>query len=125
MAKGIPDNVVDSTYMVTESNKAFKFRNVCPFQVHDLIIKSANGKATGLDLISNKLLKIASPVISAHLTEIFNQYIEQSTFPDDLKVGKLSQFSSLVKGTIQETIGQSQFCQHLPEYLKVALPTSI
>ena len=57
--------------------------------MHDLIMKSTNGKATGLDLISNRLLKIVSLVISAHLTEIFDQCIEHSTFPDDLKVGKV------------------------------------
>ena len=89
LAKDIPDNTIGSTHMVTRSNKVFKFRKVCPSQVHDLIMKSTNGKATGLDLISNRLLKIASPVISTHLTEIFNQCIEHSTFPDDLKVGKV------------------------------------
>ena len=88
-AKDILDNTFDSACMVTRSNGVFKFRKVCPFQVHDLIMKSANGKATGMDLISNRLLKIASPVISPHLTKIFNQCIEHSTFPDDLKVGKV------------------------------------
>ena len=89
VAKDIPDNTFDSACMVTRSNRVFKFRKVCPFQMHDLIMKSANGKATGMDLISNRLLEIASPVISTHLTEIFNQCIEHSIFPDDLKVGKV------------------------------------
>ena len=75
VAKDIPDNTFESTSMVTRNNRVFKFRNVCPFQVHDLIMKSANGKATGMDSISNRLLKIASPVISTHLTEIFNHNI--------------------------------------------------
>ena len=89
LAKDIPDNTFHSACMVTRSNRVFKFRKVCPFQVHDLIMKSANGKATGMDLISNRLLKIGSPAISTHLTEIFNQCIEHSTFSDDLKVGKV------------------------------------
>ena len=72
LAKDIPNNTFDSTCMVTRSNGVFKFRKACPYQVHDLIMKIANGKATGLELISNRLLKIASPVISTHLTEIFN-----------------------------------------------------
>ena len=79
----------DSTCIVTRSNRVFKFRKVCPFQVHGLITKSANGKATGFDLVSSRLLKIASPVISTHLTEIFIQCIEHRTFPDDLKVGQV------------------------------------
>ena len=84
LAKDIPDNTFDPACMVTRSNRVFKFRNVRPFQVHDLIVKSANGKAAGMDLISSRILKIASPVISTHLTDIFNQCIEHSTFPDDL-----------------------------------------
>ena len=52
-------------------------------------MKSANGKATGLDLVSNRLLKIASPAISSQLATIFNQRIEQGIFPDDLKIGKV------------------------------------
>ena len=52
-------------------------------------MKSANGKATGLDLVSNRLLKIASPAISSQLAAIFNQCIEQGIFPDDLKIGKV------------------------------------
>ena len=57
LAKYIPDNTFDSSYMVTRSNRVFRFRKVCPFQVHDLIMKSANDKATWLDLISSRLLK--------------------------------------------------------------------
>ena len=76
LAKDIANNTIDSTHMVTRSDKIFTFRKICPFQVHDFIMISANGEATGLDLISNQLLKVASPVISTHLTEIFNQCIE-------------------------------------------------
>ena len=42
-----------------------------------------------------------------------------------LKLERLSQFSNLVKGTIQETISQSQFCQSLPEYLTATIPATI
>ena len=52
-------------------------------------MKAVNGKATGIDLVPNNLLKVASPVISPHLSEIFNQCIEYGIFPDDLKIGKV------------------------------------
>ena len=53
-------------------------------------MKSANGKATGLDLVSNHLLKIPSPAISSQLAVIFNQCIEHlGIFADDLKIGKV------------------------------------
>ena len=58
-------------------------------QVHNLIMKAVNGKATGIDLVPNNLLKVASPVISPHLSEIFNQCIEYGIFADDLKIGKV------------------------------------
>ena len=37
-------------------------------------------KATGIDKISSKIIKIAAPVISDSLTHIFNQSIAQSFF---------------------------------------------
>ena len=52
-------------------------------------MESANGKATGLDLVSNHLSKIASLAISSQLAVIFNQCIEQGIFPEDLNVGKV------------------------------------
>ena len=52
-------------------------------------MKSANGKATGVDIVSNPLLKTASPVISSQLAGIFNQCTEHGTFPNDLKIGKV------------------------------------
>ena len=59
LCQDIRENTIDSTYMVNRNNGIFKFRKICPCQVH-LIMKSVNGKATRLDLISNRLLKIAS-----------------------------------------------------------------
>ena len=75
--------------MVPKSGTAFNFRKISPVQIHNLIMKSANGKTTGLDLVSNHLLEIASPAISSQLAVIFNQCIEQGIFPDDLKIGKV------------------------------------
>ena len=54
---------------LTWSLEVINYSNLEQFVI---IMKSANGKATGLDFISNRLLKIASPVISAHWTELFN-----------------------------------------------------
>ena len=75
--------------MVQKSSTVFNFRKTSPVQIHNLIVKSANGKATGLDLVSDRLLKIASPAISSQLAVIFNQCIEQGIFPDDLKIGRV------------------------------------
>ena len=44
-----------------------------------------------------RFLKTASPVRSSQLADIFNQCIEQRTFPDDLKIKKSPRSSSLGK----------------------------
>ena len=51
-------------------------------------MKSVNGQATGLDLVSNRLLKNASPTVPFQLGVVSNQYIKQDIFPDDLKIGE-------------------------------------
>ena len=43
------------------------------------------GKATGLDNISAKLLKVASPVIAESLCVIFNKSVETGIFPTEWK----------------------------------------
>ena len=46
-------------------------------------------KATGLDKISNKILKLAAPVIYKSLTDLFNFSITSGEFPSDWKVAKV------------------------------------
>ena len=59
LAKDIPEGTTSPSGMVQKSGTVFNFRKISPVQIHDLIMKSANGKATGFDLVSNQLLKIA------------------------------------------------------------------
>ena len=89
LAKDIPEGTTSPSGMVRKSSTIFNFRKISPVQIHNLIMKSANGKAAGLDLVSNRLLKIVSPTISSQLAVIFDQCIEQGIFPDDLKIGKV------------------------------------
>jgi hypothetical protein len=49
----------------------------------------SNNKATGIDKISSKIIKLAAPVISDSLTLIFNQAITLSSFPDEWKVARV------------------------------------
>ena len=48
------------------------------------------GKATGLDKIPNRLLKIAADVVAPSLTGIFNQSLVTGIFPSDWKMAKVS-----------------------------------
>ena len=89
LAKGIPEGNLAPISLVKQSQSTFRFKKITPIQIHNLIMKSANGKATGVDVVSNPLLKTASPIISSQLADIFNQCIVHGTFPNNLKIGKV------------------------------------
>ena len=49
----------------------------------------SSNKATGVDKISSKIIKIAAPAISDSLTYIFNQAITLSLFPHEWKTARV------------------------------------
>jgi hypothetical protein len=65
------------------------FKPVTTNHVCFLLSQLAGNKATGLDKISSKVVKIAAPVISDSLTYIFNQLIILCTFPNEWKVARI------------------------------------
>ena len=65
--------------------KAVYVRNVC-----HLLCQLSGSKATGVDKISSKIIKIAAPIISSSLTYIFNQAIMLCTFPNEWKIARVT-----------------------------------
>jgi len=59
-------------------------------QVEEYIKRIGGNKATGLDGIGIKILKLALPVISQSLTHIYNASITKAVFPDKFKKAKLT-----------------------------------
>ena len=57
LARNIPDGTTNPKDFVKQSNSTFKFKRMVSTQVHNLIMKAVNGKATGIDLVPNNLLK--------------------------------------------------------------------
>ena len=55
-----------------------------------LLSSLEEGKATGLDGVSAKLLKISAPVLAKSITRLLNLSIASGTFPDVWKTGKVS-----------------------------------
>ena len=53
------------------------------------ILSMSEGKATGLDEIGCKILKIALPVVLESLTFIINLSLQNGTFPQDWKHAKV------------------------------------
>ena len=60
LAKGIPEGNLDSISLVEQSQSTFRLKKITPIQIRNLIMKSANGKATGVDIVFNPLLETAS-----------------------------------------------------------------
>ena len=65
------------------------FQPVTVNHVYQLLTGLSSNKATGVDKISCKIIKIASPAISDSLTHIFNQAITLSSFPDEWKMARV------------------------------------
>lgn len=75
---------------MTNSDTLFKLRKVKPSRVLKLLSTLDTAKATGVDKISNKLLKIAAPYIHQSLTDLFNLCVETSSFPSELEIANVS-----------------------------------
>ena len=76
----------------------------------------SGSKATGLDKMSSKVLKIAAPVISDSLTYIFNQAVTLCTFPNGWKIARVI---SLFKNGQRNLPGNYRPISILPALSKV------
>ena len=72
------------------TNSVFSIETAYPQQVLELMLKLSNKKATGLDGVSSKLIKISAPVIVSFITKIFNSSISTGVFPDELKLAPVT-----------------------------------
>ena len=79
-------NPADSQQRV---NSSFELKEVTISDVFKKLQEVNVARATGHDNIPNKILKIAAPVISLSLADLFNLSITTNTFPDDWKVAKV------------------------------------
>ena len=68
----------------------YSFQRINVQKVVKLLKAIDVSKATGLDKIPNRLLKITADVVAPCLTGIFNQSLVTSIFPSDWKMAKVS-----------------------------------
>ena len=93
LAPEIPPSNDSSLHYLSKTKKAeakFHFKKIDPNQVHRLLDKLKTGKASGMDLMSNKFLKIAKNILAKSLCDIFNTSIESKIFPRDFKIAKVT-----------------------------------
>ena len=74
---------------IKRTHTSFKLKHITPKQAYNLLVSLPNGKANGIDMIINKMLKVSAHVISSSLTDIFNCCTLINIFPDDLKAAKV------------------------------------
>ncbi len=84
-----PYNNSDYNFETYITNTKSAFQPVTVSNVCRLLNGISNNKATGIDKISCKIIKLAAPAISDSLTLIFNQAITLSTFPDEWKMARV------------------------------------
>ena len=77
------------TYVKNIKSEFAAFHPVTVNHVNQFLTGLSSNKATGVDKISCKIIKIASPAISDSLTHILNQAITLSLFPDEWKTARV------------------------------------
>ncbi len=68
----------------------------------------ATNKATGLDGVGPKLLKMAAPVIAEPITRILNLSITTVIFPNIWKTAKVTPYTKKIKLLTKTTLDQFQ-----------------
>ena len=74
---------------MTKTTDTFHFQTIDTYTVFHMLLSISASKATGLDKIPAKILKIAAPVIAQSLTNLFNYSIQTEIFPTEWKVAKI------------------------------------
>ena len=90
LANEIPKSDTKPEWYMKPNDKVFSFQKIQESEIHKLISGLDSNKATGLDNISCKILKLAANIVVPTLTLIFNQSIEKGIFPDEWKSAKVT-----------------------------------
>ena len=93
LAEEIPANVTGHLhldYLTTQNYEhSFQFQETNTSAVFSLLSNLCKSKATGLDRISAKLLRVCPELIAESLCAIFNRSINTGIFPHDWKCAKV------------------------------------
>ena len=107
------------TYVKNIESEFAAFQPVTVNHVNQLLTGLSSNKATGVDKISCKIIKIASPAISDSLTHIFNQAITLSLFPDEFNVLNTAIVIPLYKNGQRNVAGNYRPISVLPAISKI------
>ena len=89
LSQDIETSTMSPVQAIKRTHTFFKLKQITPKQVYNLLVSLPDGKANGIDMIPNKMLKISAHVISSSLTDIFNCCTSVNTFQMISKLPKL------------------------------------
>ena len=104
------------TYVKKTTSEFTAFQPTTVNNICQLLGGLSSNKATGIDKISCKIIKMATPAIADSLTYIFNQAIALSSFPDEWKMARVV---PLYKGGQRNIPGNYRPISVLPAISKV------
>ena len=90
LATEIPPTDVEPECYLKPSTETFSLKNPTVGEVHNLLRKLNVRKATGLDKIPCKLLKVAADVIAPSPTKIYQRSIIRGIFPLEWKLARVT-----------------------------------
>ena len=119
LAREIPTADIDPLYYVKPSDRVFSFERINVQEVVTVVKGIDGGKATGLDNIPCKLLKIAADVAAPSLMCIFNQSLLTGTciYPSDWKLAKVTPI--LKNGSKSDLINNYRPISVIPTVAKI------
>ena len=90
LAKDIHPTVKEPEYYLNPTNKTFSLNSCSTSEVQKLLENLEVKKATGLDNLLPKLLKLAVGILAPSLTFIFNQSLSSGIVPLEWKLAKVT-----------------------------------
>ena len=77
------------TYVKIATSEFAAFQHTTVDNVYQLLSRISSNKATGIDKILCKMIRVAAPAIADFLTYIFDQAITLAFFPDEWKIARV------------------------------------
>ena len=90
LAQEVPAAEVNPEFYLSHTDKAFHLKTPSLDVVFNLLRNIDEKKATGLDMIPSKLLKMAASVVTPSLTAIFTKSIITGIYPTEWKMARVT-----------------------------------
>ncbi len=90
LSQNISNCCISPESYVSESMQEFTFCDVTEQEVYQLLTSLSRTKASGLDRLPAKFIKLASPCITKSLTIIFNRSLSTGIFPCEWKIARVT-----------------------------------